>query len=205
MAEKMNAIEDAWSVVEGCDGVILLDADLVFTAPLLKTIRAVDGEVILTPNYYPKGKEHLVERDGELNGGFVFTRSRAFHHWWRDAYAAVFPRKNEQLILNEVRDHFRIGLLGEHANVGFWRTAGTLPYVSIPADCLFLHVHLYQPLFTMRQWVDKSYALHCLGFLMTSGSREHQLFDKIMAGDRHGWFDASLRVCGVEPRSTITS
>ena len=196
MAEKMNAMEDAWSALADCEGVILLDADLVFMAPVLETIRAMDGDLILSPNYYPNGREHLVARDGEFNAGFVFTRSRTFHDWWRAAYDADPVKNNEQVCLNQVREHFVIAVLGENANIGFWRTTN-LPYKEIPADCSFLHVHLYQPLSTLRHWLDKSFALHCMHFLMISASREHRLlFEHIREKDRHGWFDASLRVCG---------
>ena len=70
-------------------------------------------------------------------------------------------------------------------------------YDEIPADAWFLHVHFYQPLVTMRQWVDKSFALHCVKFLSRRARPEHNLLlDRILAQDQHGWYEASLRLCG---------
>jgi hypothetical protein len=199
VSEKMNVIDDAWKARPDLRGVLYLDADVIFTAPLMDTLRATGGDLILTPNHYPVGNEHLVERDGEFNAGFVFTRSRALHRWWQEAFAADPIKNSEQVCLNAVRKHFSITCLGPEVNVGFWRSLAPPAYEPIPADCACLHVHLFQPLFTLRQWLDKSYASHCMHFLMVSPKREHrQLFDRIMAQDRHGWLDATLRVCGAK-------
>ena len=200
MAEKMQVIDEAWTAVGDGGGVAFLDADLVFTAPLLPMLRGLPGDLVLTPNYYPQGKDFLVARDGEFNTGFVFTRSRRFHHWWREAFDADPIKNNEQVCLNGAGEHFTVARLGEHANVGFWRSAQPPYYDEIPADCLFLHAHFYQPVANLRQWVDKSYAVHCLRFLMRSEGPGHQrLLERILAGDRHGWFEATLRMCGDLP------
>jgi hypothetical protein len=198
VAEKMNAMNDAWLAPDGCRGVLFLDADILFTAPLLPALDDIDGDVILTPNYYPEVRQHLASVHGEYNGGFAFTRSREFHAWWEGAYAADSSRYNEQSCLNEAHERFAIGRLGERANIGFWRTAEPPRYDEIPADCQFLHVHLYQRLDTMREWIDKSFALHCLKFLSAGVTPQHRLlFDRILAADRHGWFESSLRLCGL--------
>jgi len=200
MAEKMNVMQDAWAGIEQCRGVLFCDADLVFTASLLPTLRDMAGEVILVPNYYPEGREHLVEHHGEFNGGFVFTRSPAFHEWWREAYRRDSSRYNEQGCLNEAHERFSIARLGPQANIGYWRTLNMPEYDTIPADCTFLHAHLYGPLITLRHWLDRSFALHCVRFLMTSSVPEHRLLlERILSGDRHGWFEASLRVRGEWP------
>lgn len=198
MAEKMNVIDDAWRAADRCAGVIFLDADIVFTAPLLPTLESMDADVVLVPNYYPESRKHLAKLHGEYNGGFAFTRSPEFPAWWRNAYQADASRYNEQGCLDHAHRCFAISTLGENANVGFWRTRDVPLYNEIPSDCSFLHVHLYQPLETMRQWIDKSFALHCLKFLMAGTTREHRaLAERIVASDRHGWFEASLRVCGL--------
>jgi hypothetical protein len=199
MSEKMNVMEDAWRGIDGCRGVMFLDADIIFTAPLMPLLRETPGDVILVPNYYPPARRHLAPLHGEFNGGFAFTRSRAFAAWWRDAYRRDASRHNEQGCLDHAHEQFSIARLGPNANVGFWRAAGMASeYEAIPSDCLFLHVHLYQPLVTVRDWMDKSFALHGARFLAASDVPAHrQLLDRILATDRYGWYDASLRLCGV--------
>jgi hypothetical protein len=197
MAEKMNVMQDAWTGLEQCRGVLFLDVDLVFTASVLPTLREMAGDVILVPNYYPEGRERFVALHGEFNGGFVFTRVPAFHEWWREAYRVDSSRFNEQGCLNEAHERFSIARLGPHANIGFWRSLQPPDYNAIPADCAFLHAHLYGPLVTMRHWLAKAFALHCVRFLMASRVSEHRLlFERILSGDRHGWFEASLRASG---------
>lgn len=197
MSQKMEVMADAWA--DGnWGGVILMDADLVFTAPLVPALEAMPEDVILVPNYYPPSKRHLAAAHGEYNGGFVFARSPRFHEWWRDAYRVDSSRWNEQGALDQAPRIFRLGTLGENANVGFWRTDVTPPFNAIPSDCLFLHAHLYQPVETMRQWIDKAFALHCVKFLRTSPSPAHaDILARIVALDPHGWFEASLRLCGL--------
>ena len=198
VAEKMNVMEEAWAGVDGCRGVVFLDADIIFTAPLMPVLRATPGEVVLTPNHYPQGREHLSPQHGEFNGGFAFTRSPAFASWWRDAYRADPSRHNEQGCLDHAHQQFSVNRLGPEMNIGFWRTPRMLAYSPIPADCVFLHTHLYLPLVTQRDWIDKSFAMHSMRFLAASDVPAHrQIFERILATDRYGWYDASLRLCGV--------
>jgi hypothetical protein len=196
MAEKMRAMDDAWCATGGRGSVLFLDADIIFTAPLLRTLDSIDGDVILVPNYYPESRRHLVHTHGEYNGGFALTRAPEFHRWWQRAYQANSSRYNEQGCLNDAHQQFAVGTLGENANIGFWRTQDPPLYQDIPADCLFLHVHLYQPIHSMREWIDKSFALHCVRFLMAGATREHRLlFHRILGTDRHGWLESSLALC----------
>jgi hypothetical protein len=196
MAEKMNVIADAYAAGEW-DAVIFMDADLIFTAPVLPVLRDIAGDVILTPHYFPP-KRHYLERHGTYNGGFVFTRSRGFHEWWRAAYQADLSRFNEQSCLNEAHQSFRIGTLGAEANIGFWRAMALPANVAIPPNCLFLHTHLYQPLETAPQWVDKAFAFCCVKFLLASASPQHRsVLDRILAHDRRHWFEATLGLSGL--------
>jgi hypothetical protein len=199
VAEKMNVMDDAWSGVDQCRGVIFIDADIIFTAPLMPALRAMPGDVVLTPNHYPPPKQHLSPLHGEFNGGFAFTRSPAFASWWRDAYRDNPTRHNEQGCLDYAHEKFSVNRLGPEVNIGFWQSAAMLRYKPIPADCVFLHAHLYQPLTTQRDWIDKSFALHCMRFLAASTAPAHpQLFKRILSLDRYGWYDASLRLCGAD-------
>ena len=195
VGEKMNAIQSAWTAGDW-EVVAFLDADLVVTAPLIGALLAHRADVILTPNYYPPSTRHLAKVHGHFNSGFLATRTRDFHGWWRDAFVSDPSGWTDQGCLNEVSRHFAIGTLDERANVGFWRSENIGAYEPIPADCIFFHVHLFQPLRTQRQWIDKSFALHCMRFLRGSAVPEHQvLYRDVLARDEAGWYEASLRLC----------
>jgi hypothetical protein len=192
MREKMAAISHAWSAGEW-DAVAYFDSDLIFTAPALQHAAAIDGQAVLTPNYYPPETEHLASIHGLYQGGFAFLRSKIFHQWWRDAVDAQPERWTDQACLNDARQQFTIGTLAESANIGFWRSGDTPNYREIPADCLFLHAHLYGP----SDWRDKTFALHCLKFLRKSAVPAHRiLFNEILARDRSRFYAAALMSSG---------
>jgi hypothetical protein len=47
-----------------------------------------------------------------------------------------------------------------------------------------LDVHLFQPLRTQRQWIDRTFALHCLKFLRQNLVSEHnQFFSEALVKD----------------------
>jgi hypothetical protein len=193
VTEKMQAMQAAWAAGDW-EAVVFLDADLVVTAPVMGDVLRHRADLVLTPNHYPPSTQHLAKVHGQFNSGFVATRTRDFHGWWRDAFLAD-GSSWDQRCLNEASRHFAIGTLDPRANIGFWRSESLGVYEPIPPDCLFLHVHLFQPLRTQRQWIDKSFALHCLRFLRGSAVPEHQaLYREVLARDPAGWYEASLRL-----------
>jgi hypothetical protein len=195
MGEKMNAMADAWRSGSWA-GVVFFDADIIITAPAMLSFSAVEGDVVLAPNYHhPQNKRHLDSEYGNYNGGFAFTRTRHFHEWWQAAYRSRPVGFADQICLNDAHKKFTVGVLPERSNIGFWRAANAPEYGAIPADCDFLHVHLFQPLRTMRQWIDKTFALHCLNFLQNSPIKEHHvLFNEVLIRDKSRWYEACLRL-----------
>jgi hypothetical protein len=194
MGEKMNVMADAWKG-GNWTGVMFLDSDIVMTAPLMATISGITEDLILTPNHYPEATKHLAPVCGYYNGGFVFARNRRFHEWWRDAYTSKPSPWADQPCLNNADEKFSVATLSHRANIGFWRSASIPKYDPIPVDCEFLHVHLFQPLRTERQWIDKTFALHCLKFLRQALVPEHlQLFNEILSRDESRWYEATLRL-----------
>lgn len=195
MLEKMKAMEAAWRGGD-CNSVVYFDADIIITAPILPSVSAVDGDVVLSPNYYPEANKHLAAIHGSYNGGFVYTRTRRFHRWWQKRYKSRPSDWSDQVCLNDAPGEFNVGTLGEHANIGFWRSADIPQYDAIPPDCKFLHVHLFQPLRTTRQWIDKTFALHCMKFLRQGVVAEHhKIFSEVLIRDQSRWYEASLRLC----------
>jgi hypothetical protein len=195
VGEKMNAIADAWED-NNWAAVAYLDADIIVTAPIMTVVSDIQGDVVLTPNYYPKVAKHLIPIHGYYNSGFAFARNKRFHEWWKAAYQSRPWMWTDQACLNDVGEKFVVATLSDRANVGFWRSGSVPDYNSIPVDCEFLHVHLFQPLRTQRQWIDKSFALHCLKFLRQNQIPEHRrIFNEALARDKSQWYEASLRLC----------
>lgn len=193
MREKMNAIDDAWC--QGADSVLYLDADILITSRLLDTFCPKDTDIILSPNYYPLPHKYLRSVHGFYNGGFVFTRSREFHRWWATEVDLNPVAWADQLSLNRASSCFTVAEMSEKANIGFWRYERRPEYENIPSDVTFLHVHLYQPLSSRRQWLDKSFALHCVRFLRQSTIQAHrELLEDILFHDRAQWYRASLQL-----------
>jgi hypothetical protein len=200
VSEKMNAMEDAWAAGD-CDAVVFLDADLLITAPFLHIAAQLGGDLVLTPRYLPAETEHLGPVHGYFNAGFIFSRSRTFHERWRALFEAQPWKVTDQACLNELAGEFSVRTLSESANIGFWRSAGawSFAYRPLPADCMFLHVHLLQPLRTRREWVDRTFGLHCLRFLQSSGRHEHeQVLREVLARDTSKWYEASLALAARE-------
>jgi hypothetical protein len=193
-SQKTNALSDAWAA-GAWQSVLFLDADLTITATVLSAISLVEGSVLLTPNFYPPSREHLSSIHGVYNSGFVVTRTRAFHDWWREGIIAHPEKWTDQGVLNDAARYFEIGTLPETANVGFWRSESAFQPLPIPAKCMFLHVHFFQPLISNRQWIDRAFAVHCLEFLRYSPVPEHHvIFNTIMAQDLAGWYRATMQI-----------
>jgi len=195
VGEKMNAVEDAWGSGNWMS-VLFFDTDLIMTAPIITAISMVDGDLVLTPHYYPESTKHLAQLHGYYNSGFVCIRNNRFHQWWQDAFISETRSWTDQVCLNGAHHQFAIGTLSDRANIGFWRSANIPEYDPIPADCQFLHVHLFDPLMTTHQWVCKAFALHCLKFLRGSPIPEHRiLLNELLIRDEARWYEASLRLC----------
>jgi hypothetical protein len=192
--QKAEALADAWKAESSC-GVAFLDADLIFTAPLLQNITHIDTDLVLTPNYHASGIEAFEPFHGYFNSGFLFTRTAQFHQLWRQQLIARSWEFTDQVCLNDVCANFSITPLDKSANVGFWHSpeANTFRFEPIPVDCSLLHVHCFHVVAAPRGWRDRMFALHCLRFLSASPIQEHRLLlEEVLSRDVSGWFRASL-------------
>lgn len=160
MAQKMEAIEAAWNF-GACEGVIYLDSDLVFTAPTVEYLLSLDGEVVITPHYFDSPRKETDEKSwGIYNAGFLMTRNRQFHHWWKHAFLSRPDRFGDQQCLDDAPAHFKVAHASDLTNVGFWRSpTGTqsIPHARIPDNCMFLHAHMFVPDETPFGIVRKSF------------------------------------------------
>jgi hypothetical protein len=190
MRQKINAMEDAWSA-GNWEAVAYLDCDIVVVAPFLDEALSLGGQVVLTPHYFRN--THLANISGRYNGGFVLARDRCFPGWWRLACDSDISRAADQKCLDEVSRAFDVKEMTAAANVGWWR--GTLwDTPRLPADCQFVHVHLFQHAQQDFELAQKSFALNCVEYLVTSATREHRIVaDEIFALDRNGYYRALLR------------
>jgi hypothetical protein len=198
--QKAAAMETAWSSHQW-DAVALLDADLIFTAETLSHAAATGHELVLTPNHAPWPDIELSPFHGYFNSGFIFTRSRHFHAAWRKSYRSQPWTFTDQVCLNDVAKEFEVAMMDPRANVGFWRSkhANCYAYQPIPRDCIFLHNHLYRRLNSSRDWISRTFGLHCLRYLTRSALEQHSILIKeILALDRSGWYTASLNLVGPE-------
>ncbi len=199
VAEKMTAIAFAWDSGEE-DRVAFLDSDLIVTNDDLMThIWNSDvADLVLTPNYYPESMKRLEELHGIYNSGFVLTRNREFHRWWKDAFERDPTGFADQRCLNEAGEAFSVHALDERSNVGFWRSLEDGfrgEFRPIPQECSFLHVHMFQPVQKPRQVLDKAFALTAVSFLSTSPDSKHQkLLEQILAGDTSGLYELALTI-----------
>jgi hypothetical protein len=193
VSQKALALADAWSA-GAWSAVAFVDADVVFTAEILRAVASIEGDVVLTPNFYPTASEHLAAIHGYFNAGFVCTRTPAFHEWWLKRIRSRPWLFTDQMALNDAADSFEIGTLDELANIGFWRSTG-LRFLPLPDDCLFVHVHVFLPLRNAREWTCKMFAVHCLRFLSRSTVKEHRLLlDYILTHDSTGWYTATMHL-----------
>jgi len=190
--QKMGAMDDAWTPPH-IEGVIYVDADLIFTANILDDLLVRKEDLRLSPNFYPESRKYLIPTHGYYNSGFIFSRARRFCSYWKHAATLNASPWSEQASLNGARQHFTTSECEKFANIGWWRSVAFPIYDEIPPECQFLHVHLFQPLGTPKRLLDKTYALHCVNFLNDSGSDPHHiLLNQILNRDHSGWYKASL-------------
>lgn len=193
MAEKMNVMEDAWRE-KNWDAVIFLDADLIVTKAFIPDLMNLPQQIVLTPHHLPPEIGTRSTGFGRFNGGFALTKSPAFHEWWRQAFLARPDRFMEQACLDDAPGIFDAALLDQRANVGCWRRSQLTRFAPIPQDCLFLHVHLFQPVDTLQGFLQRSFALYCLEFLCNSESSEHRsIVNTIVCQDSSGWYAAAVK------------
>ena len=193
-AQKMNSIELAWKAPE-TTAVVLFDADIIITSNVIGALYDLHSNVVLSPNFYPLGMEHAASIHGYFNGGFAFTQTPLFHEWWRQAFLRSTSFYADQVVLNGLMADRGVKTLGANANIGFWRSRPGKPYETIPDVCQFIHVHLFQPLRTTRDWLDRRFALHALKFLRGSTIKEHNIiFESVLSKDTSGWYEASLQL-----------
>jgi hypothetical protein len=191
VSQKALALADAWTA-GAWSAVAFIDADVLITAEILNAVTSAEGDVVLTPNFYPTASEHFAAVHGYFNAGFVCTRTPAFPEWWLKRIRSRPWLFTDQMALNDASDTFEVGTLEESANIGFWRSSGSR-FLPIPDDCLFCHVHVFLPLRTAREWTCKMFAVHCLRFLSRSAVQQHRLlYDYILAHDRTGWYTATM-------------
>lgn len=194
--EKLNALGEAWASGD-CDQVFFMNADLIFTASILEFAMEMEGDLILSPNYFPWKQIELSPYYGYFNSGFLVVRNRLFHEEWRKAISSQPWLYTDQGALNHLATQYSVGLLSQSANVGSWRSADarSFRFNLIPADCLFCRVDLFGRLASHETWIEKAYALHLLRFLIDSGLEKHRLIsDKILELDESGWYSACLKL-----------
>jgi hypothetical protein len=192
--QKMYAISDAWSAAQW-DAVVYVDADILFTQTFIEKLLNRQDDVQLAPNYFPTHSKYRDPKGGYFNSGFVLCRSKEFASYWLSHFALIGSSWSDQLSLNELPEHFRVGELEESANIGFWRSSDSSIFLPIPVDCMFLHVHLFQLMRTRREILDRAFGLHCVKFLAGSPNHKHTiLFEEILRRDNIGWYRVSLNL-----------
>lgn len=210
-SQKMLAMQDAWQFSNWL-GLIYLDSDLVIAGPFVESLAAIQGQIILTPHFYPERRADWTLRYGRYNAGFAFSRTPEFPLWWRDAFLSDKTKFSDQQCLDEAPNLFKTGLTDSTFNIGFWRSAPPIDFEPIPTDPKFFHVHMFQPAktaqelvaevfrdefgaasgqakfrtpFNSYQLLNKTFALHCLAFLRSSSCPKHrELFEQIISRDR---------------------
>lgn len=215
--QKLQAIRDAYS--HGASAVISVDADLVFTAPILSALDKHQKPVLLSPHYCPAERIEEEQALGAFNAGFVLSRTPKFAEWWLETYLAQ-TSLSEQKSLEHAESIFKAGMLGREANIGIWRAGKSLDFPPIPSDCSFVHVQLlqpalspsamvgkifansvgfgvgrqpYRPAFSPVQLAQRSFGLHCLRFLQNDpDSRRQALCAEILKRDSLGLYSAAL-------------
>jgi hypothetical protein len=194
--QKMNAIADAWES-DNSGSVVFLAPDLIFTSQCFPDLLRHETDLILTPNYFPWALRELSPYFGYFSSEFVLTRSSRFHEAWRSAYQSAPWKFSDQACLSEVATAFSVTLLGTEANIGSWRSERTNSFFfkSIPAECSFLRAPCFRRLVTSEDWRDRMFALHCLRFLKSSVTPQHNaIYEFIISLDDSTWYEASFRL-----------
>ena len=114
IVKKMEAMDFALKLH---DNTFFLDTDIIVLDNLQEYFTA---EVVLSPHFYPKGKQHKGFEFGFYNAGYLFCANKGFPRFWRHLYltdSTFF----EQECMNRISDYYNIQTFSKEHNVGFWR------------------------------------------------------------------------------------
>ena len=193
--QKMFAIRDAWKM-PGARAVLFLDADLVFTGPLVPKLQRMQERLILTPHFWPEGFEWKADRYGFFNSGFVFTRDRSFWKWWLARFRKEPEAFTDQWCLNFVSEYTNPSLAPADWNVGYWRRRDAWDLPALPARMIFFHGHLFVPPNLMNSYEcgQRDFALQLFEYLSSRGRRaDRRLLKYIFEHSPNDYFQHALQ------------
>ena len=128
-AKKMEAMDFALKLH---DNTFFLDTDIIVLDNLQEYFTA---EVVLSPHFYPKGKQHKGFEFGFYNAGYLFCANKGFPRFWRHLYltdSTFF----EQECMNRISDYYNIQTFSKEHNGGFWRGD------ALPIEAKSVHTHI---------------------------------------------------------------
>lgn len=141
---KLEGLRRIYEEVQ--DGVLLLDSDIIFTAPFVETkFHGVD--LVLSPFYWidpeypvPEFPGSLTKipiacRDGAINAGFVMVGRSDVVELWQQLYEEGVGKFYEQWIMRFLPMKYRSAFFSYLHNWGSWRRE------SPPEDVRSLHFH----------------------------------------------------------------
>tara|TARA_Y100001938_G_scaffold52398_1_gene73173 strand:- start:28201 stop:29898 length:1698 start_codon:yes stop_codon:yes gene_type:complete len=129
IVKKMEAMDFALKLH---DNTFFLDTDIIVLDNLQEYFTA---EVVLSPHFYPKDKQHKGFEFGFYNAGYLFCANKGFPRFWRHLYltdSTFF----EQECMNRISDYYNIQTFSKEHNVGFWRGD------ALPIKAKSVHTHI---------------------------------------------------------------
>ncbi len=129
IVKKMEAMDFALKLH---DNTFFLDTDIIVLDNLQEYFTA---EVVLSPHFYPKDKQHKGFEFGFYNAGYLFCANKGFPRFWRHLYltdSTFF----EQECMNRISDYYNIQTFSKEHNVGFWRGD------NLPIEAKSVHTHI---------------------------------------------------------------
>ena len=129
IVKKMEAMDFALKLH---DNTFFLDTDIIVLDNLQEYFTA---EVVLSPHFYPKDKQHKGFEFGFYNAGYLFCANKGFPRFWRHLYltdSTFF----EQECMNRISDYYNIQTFRKEHNVGFWRGD------ALPIEAKSVHTHI---------------------------------------------------------------
>jgi hypothetical protein len=129
IVKKMEAMDFALKLH---DNTFFLDTDIIVLDNLQEYFTA---EIVLSPHFYPKEKQHKGFEFGFYNAGYLFCANKGFPRFWRHLYltdSTFF----EQECMNRISDYYNIQTFNKRHNVGFWRGE------ALPIEAKSVHTHI---------------------------------------------------------------
>ena len=129
IVKKMEAMDFALKLH---DNTFFLDTDIIVLDNLQEYFTA---EIVLSPHFYPKEKQHKGFEFGFYNAGYLFCANKGFPRFWRHLYltdSTFF----EQECMNRISDYYNIQTFSKQHNVGFWRGD------NLPIEAKSVHTHI---------------------------------------------------------------